>query len=198
MLPARRQAFPIFPLNAVLFPGGVLPIKVFEQRYMTMAKHCLKDNSPFGVCLIREGQEVGSPAVPESVGCTARISAWDMEQLGVLQVRTLGEDRFRIVESHTSNGLIIAEVETIAAEEEAEVPVEFTGCAELVRKVIERVGEESFAPPYRYENASWVGYRLAELLPIKVAAKQKLMELTDPMARLEVLAQFLTQQGLMR
>lgn len=199
MLPQPRQTFPIFPLNTVLFPGGVLPIKVFEERYMNMTKQCLQANSVFGVCLIVEGQEVGSPAVPENVGCTARISDWDMEQLGVLQIRTLGEERFRIIERHTSsNGLIVAEAEMIPAEEEVEVPIDFSGCTELVRKVIERVGAESFAPPYRYENASWVGYRLSELLPIKVAAKQKLMELTDPMARLEVLAQFLTQQGLMR
>jgi Lon protease-like protein len=199
MLPPRRQTIPIFPLNAVLFPAGVLPLKVFEQRYMDMAKHCLADNSNFGVCLIREGLEVGKPAIPETIGCTARITDWDMEQLGVLQVRTVGEERFRILGSSTSaNGLIVASVEMIPAEEDVAIPSELAGCTELVRKVVENVGKASFAEPYHFESASWVGHRLSEFLPIKIAAKQKLMELSDPIARLEILAQFLTQQGLMK
>ena len=183
----------------MLFPGGVLPLKVFEERYMDMTKECLKDDSVFGVCLIREGKETGPAAVPESIGCTAHITNWDMEQLGVLQVHALGEDRFRIIDSRiNAKGLIVAETELIAPEDEVEVPAEFTGCKELVRRVIESVGEEAFAPPYHYDSASWVGYRLSELLPIKVATKQKLMELTDPLARLEVLSQFLVKQGWMR
>ena len=128
MLPPRRQNLPIFPLNTVLFPGGVLPLRVFEPRYMDMVKACLKDASPFGVCLIREGQETGKPAVPETIGCTARIIDWDMEQLGVLQIRTLGEERFHIIGSRDNGkGLILAEVETMAAEEEISVPTEFLG-----------------------------------------------------------------------
>ena len=87
---------PLFPLQTVLFPGGRLPLRIFEQRYMDMAKECLRENLPFGVCLIREGREVGEPALPEDVGCTARIVEWDMPQLGVLQVVTRGERRFRI------------------------------------------------------------------------------------------------------
>jgi Lon protease-like protein len=199
ILPPHPKTIPLFPLKAVLFPGGILPLKIFETRYMDMAKACLKDGSVFGVCLIREGQEVGKPAVPETIGCTARITDWDMEQLGVLQVRTLGEERFRIVGSRDNGkGLLIGDVEMVSADEEMVVPVEFQGCAELVRKVIENVGDQAFAKPYRYEDAGWVGFRLAEFLPIKLAAKQKLMELSDPLARLEVLAQFLTQKGLMR
>ncbi|HEX6690478.1 MAG TPA: LON peptidase substrate-binding domain-containing protein, partial [Burkholderiales bacterium] len=87
---------PLFPLNTVLFPGGRLPLRIFEQRYMDMAKVCLKDGSPFGVCLIVEGREVGDPAVPAEVGTLARISHWDMPQLGVLEVVALGSQRFRI------------------------------------------------------------------------------------------------------
>lgn len=198
-LPPRRQTLPIFPLNTVLFPGGVLPLKVFETRYMDMAKTCLKDDTTFGVCLIREGSEVGAPAVPEIIGCTTRIVDWDMEQLGVLQLRTLGEDRFRIFESHDNGkGLLIADIETIATEEDAALPQQFASCADLVRRVIESVGEAAFAKPYRFDSASWIGYRLSEFLPIKIAARQKLMELSDPIARLNVLVQFLTQKGLIR
>jgi len=90
--------FPLFPLGTVLFPGGRLPLRVFEQRYLEMAKSCLRDGASFGVCLIREGAEVGAPATPESVGCTARITQWDMQQLGVLQIVAQGEQRFRILE----------------------------------------------------------------------------------------------------
>src|SRR4051812_18221945 len=89
-------SLPLFPLNTVLFPGGRLPLRIFEQRYMDMAKVCLKDGSPFGVCLIVEGKEVGEPAIPADIGTLARITTWDMAQLGVLQIVALGVQRFRI------------------------------------------------------------------------------------------------------
>ncbi|HVK54612.1 MAG TPA: LON peptidase substrate-binding domain-containing protein [Burkholderiales bacterium] len=199
ILPPLRQTIPVFPLNTVLFPGGILPLKVFEQRYMDMAKECIKHGSVFAVCLIREGQEVGAPATPEPIGCTARITEWDMEQLGVLQIRTLGESRLRIMESSVNDkGLIMAHAEMLPMEDDVDLPPEFSGCAELVRKVVENAGEKSFAKPYYFESASWVGYRLSEFLPLKIAAKQKLMELSDPIARLQILAHFLTQQGLLK
>ena len=86
---ATRE-IPIFPLGTVLFPGGLLPLRLFEQRYLEMAKTCLRDAAPFGVCLIREGAEVGAPATPEPVGCLARIAHWDMQQLGLLQIVAQG------------------------------------------------------------------------------------------------------------
>ena len=198
ILPSRRQTVPIFPLNAVLFPGGVLPLKVFEQRYIDMVKYCLKDNSVFGICLIREDQNAGAKAVPEPVGCIARILDWNMEQPELLQLRVQGESRFRIVDSGAgNNGVIAASVETLSADTAMAIPASLAGCADLVRKVVASVGAASFAEPYLFEDASWVGNRLAEFLPIKIAAKQKLMELSDPIARLEILAQFLAQQGLL-
>src|SRR6202008_135559 len=113
----RRRAIddlPVLPLNTVLFPGGRLPLRIFEQRYMTMAKACLKDGSPFGVCLIREGGEVGSPAVPAEVGTLARITTWDMPQLGVLQVIAVGAQRFRIKAHRVApGGLARGEVELL-------------------------------------------------------------------------------------
>lgn len=194
----RVETFPIFPLNTVLFPGGVLPLRVFEQRYMDMTKACLRDNTLFGVCLIREGREVGTPAVPEPVGCTARIADWDMQQLGVLQVRAEGQYRFRILSTRQNgHGLLLAEAETIAAEEPVPVPPHLVGCANMLRAVVKDMGEEAFTQPLQFDDAVWLGYRLSEVLPIKVTAKQKLLELTDPLARLEVLAEFMRNQGLM-
>ena len=108
-------SFPIFPLNTVLYPGSLLPLKIFEQRYLDMTKACVRDNMPFGVCRIREGREVGLPAVPEQVGCSALIVEWDMPHLGVFHLRTRGQVPFRIRQHTTqSDGLIRAEIEWLA------------------------------------------------------------------------------------
>lgn len=194
--PKPRETVPIFPLATVLYPGMRLPLKIFEQRYMDMAKACLKHDSAFGVCLIREGAEVGSPAVPEPVGCLARIGAWDMETLGVLKVTAEGLDRFRLVATRTTPaGLIFGDIERIPEEEAAQAP-ELAQSAAFVRKLVAALGESRFAQPCRYDDASWVGFRLAEILPLRNAAKQKLLELTDPAARLAVLHRFLLERNL--
>lgn len=187
----------IFPLNTVLFPGAILPLKVFEQRYVEMTKTCLKDDVPFGVCLIKEGAEVGNPALPEEVGCLASILEWDMQQLGIFHLKTLGSRRFRIVDREVAeSGLITARVELIPDEADSSVPDEDRACVAVLKLIVERLGEEHFQPPFRFDDTAWVGYRLAEVLPIKLAAKQKLLELTDSRIRLQVLHKFLAQQGL--
>src|SRR6266487_4277523 len=113
--PSREPApLPLFPLKTVLFPGGVLPLKVFEQRYVTMTKACLKDDRSFGVCLLTQGDEVAGPAAASStvafapIGTRARIASWDMPQLGILHLRTEGLGRFQ-VQSHAlaRDGLVV-------------------------------------------------------------------------------------------
>jgi len=194
--PKPVETVPIFPLATVLYPGMRLPLKIFEPRYMDMAKACLKHDAAFGVCLIREGAEVGTPAVPETVGCLARIAEWDMETLGVLKVKADGLERFRLLATRTTPArLILGDIERIAAEPAVHGP-ELAPCADFVRKVVDTLGSARFAQPYRYDDASWVGFRLAEILPLRNAAKQKLLELTDPGARLEVLHRFLREQSL--
>ena len=193
----RRQSVPLFPLNTVLFPGGMLPLRIFETRYMDMAKACLKDASPFGVCLIREGEEVGAPAVPSPIGCLARIADCDMEELGILKVKAEGTERFRIVSSEVNKaGLIVAEIEKHEPEGPAGEAAGFPECAEFLRKVIAGIGPERFAEPLRFEDASWVGFRLAEILPLRNDVKQKLLELTDASLRVAILHRFLKQQKL--
>lgn len=188
---------PIFPLNTVLFPDGLLPLRVFEARYMDMARDCLKQQSPFGVCLIREGKEVGEPAVPESIGCLARIVECDMQQLGVLQIQTRGGQRFRILDRQAnSQGLISARIELIAPEEDIAVPQEYSGCRRLLEMIVSDQGNTVFGEPHRFDSAVWVGHRLAEILPVPGAAKQKLLELDDSLARLAILQRFLEQRGL--
>jgi len=188
---------PIFPLNAVLFPGGLLPLRVFEARYMDMTRDCLKRDAPFGVCLIHEGAEVGAPAVPEGIGCLAKILECDMQQLGVLNLKTRGSQRFRILEREASTqGLISADVELIPADASVAVPEKFASCARLVEMVVADQGKLIFAEPYAFDDAAWVGYRLTEILPVPLAAKQKLLELTDSLARLSILQRFLESRGL--
>jgi len=188
---------PIFPLNVVLFPGGLLPLRVFETRYMDMTRDCLKQSRPFGVCLIREGSEVGAPAVPESIGCLASILDWDMQQLGVLNLKTLGGQRFRILWSEAgAQGLITASIELIAPDESRAIPEEYAACARLVEMVVADQGKSVFAEPHAFDDAAWIGYRLSEILPVQLLAKQKLLELTDSLARLAILQRFLESRGL--
>jgi Lon protease-like protein len=183
---------PLFPLGTVLFPGGLLPLRVFEQRYLAMAKACLRDGTPFGVCLIREGAEVGAPATPEPVGCTARIAQWDMQQLGLLQIVAHGEQRFRILERRLQDdGLARARVELLPPETDEPVPGRHAACAQLLERLAAEHGERLFAAPLRLDSSAWVGARLAEILPLPNALKQQMLELDDSMQRLEILQRVL-------
>jgi Lon protease-like protein len=188
---AQLTELPLFPLNTVLFPGGRLPLRIFEQRYMDMAKACLRDQSPFGVCLIREGREVGAPAIPADVGTLARIGTWDMPQLGVLHVTALGEQRFRILERRVEpNGLARASIQMMDKEIDIAIPASCSGCVKLLEQVIQQQSA-LFEPPHRLDSASWVSARLTELLPLPLPAKQELLELDNARTRIERLNELL-------
>jgi Lon protease-like protein len=195
-------ALPLFPLKTVLFPGGVLPLKVFEQRYITMTKACLKDDKPFGVCLLTRGEEVPNPERMAGleiapIGTLAHITSWDMPQLGILHLRTEGATRFH-VQAHriADDGLVVGQVTALAPEPAVELPQAFNRLAALLELLIDRVGKENFNADLQLADASWVSYRLAEILPLPLAIKQTMLEINDSEVRLKVLAQFLTQQGL--
>ncbi len=193
------QNFPLFPLNTVLFPGGLLPLRVFEARYMDMARQCLREKSMFGVCLIREGSEVGKPAVPELLGCQARIIQCDMQQMGVLELVTQGVERFRVLStSVNSQGLILAEVQPMPAEAPAPIPTQYAACATLLERVIAKHGAAIFAAPHQLGDAAWVGYRLAEIMPFPPAERQKLLTMEDSLARLSILNRIVTASDLSR
>lgn len=218
----NAQLLPIFPLNTVLFPAGLLPLRIFEARYMDMVRACMREARDFGVCLIKKGHEVGrNDTEPEAIGCRARISDWDMEQLGLLQIATVGAERFRITRlASQADGLLVATTEPLGDEPALPVPTEFDACTTLLERIIGQIEREAarerakdparvelvaeaggasavkspIAAPYRLGDASWVGNRLCELLPISLAAKQKLMELTDAPTRLAIVHQYLKQQ----
>jgi Lon protease-like protein len=194
-MPEAPREIYLFPLGTVLFPEGVLPLKVFEQRYIELTKACLRDDSPFGVCLIREGGEVGIAALPESVGCLATISQWDMPQFGLFHLVTRGGRRFRLRETRVgANQLISAEVDLLP-EDPAGGDVDPL-CGEVLKAIIDKVGAAHFPAPLRLDDAAWVGYRLAEVLPLELAEKQELLEITDATARFQRLRQFLSRVGL--
>ena len=189
---------PLFPLNTVLFPGGLQPLKIFEQRYLDMAAACMKDNSPFGICLIDKGGEVGRAAVPHGVGTLASISNWEMEQLGILMITAQGGRRFRIIETQIGDGhLLEGTVELLAEASPTPLPPERERLLPLLQRIVGDLGPERIAEPHRYDDAEWVGYRITEVLPIQNLAKQKLLELDDPLARLEILEKYLSQRKLL-
>ena len=192
---------PLFPLRTVLFPGGMLPLKVFEQRYIEMTKACLRDDRPFGVCMITEGDEVarGDGRMPEfvNVGTLARITNFDMPQLGILHLRTEGVSRFQVRSYATdASGLIVGQVTAIADEPQHPLPEIFAPLARVLELIATRIGPENFPGDVHYDDASWVGYRLAELLPLPLSIKQHMLEVNDAGVRLDALKQFLTRQGL--
>ena len=188
---------PIFPLGTVLFPGGLLPLRVFEARYVDMTRECMKRGTPFGVCLIKEGAEVGSPAMPHAIGCLAEIRDWDMQQLGVLHLKTAGTHRFRIESMQAkSDGLIQASAQPIDDDASVVVRPEFVACGAILKSILPKLPAGVIAEPYNFSDAGWLANRLAEVLPIPPVAKQRLMELGDADMRLEIIQRFLEQQGL--
>lgn len=193
MFSSRRQ-LPLFPLSTVLFPGGRLPLKIFEQRYLDLVKQCLSGNTTFGLCGIREGHEVGEPAVPYEVGTEVRILEWDMPQAGIFHIIVEGLERY--VARHwivEKNGLLMAEVEAVSAEPPCALPEELRLCAEVLKHIHGMAsGPEAVA---HYHDAVWVGYRLSELLPFKLSIRQDLLEMNDSLTRLRILDQFLRKQA---
>ena len=211
----------LFPLSTVLFPQGVLPLRVFEARYMDMVRDCMRDGTSFGVCLVSDTRGASAGAAPATVdvGCLARITAWDMQQLGLLQIRTVGGDRFRLIASESQpNGLLVGEIDLIEADEDKPVPAQHRPCVDLLTRIIDdmsaqlaerrRTGEMvdgnevlaqlPFEEPYRMESSAWVSNRLCEVLPVPLKAKQKLMELTDAATRLEIVHTYLKQHSVLR
>ena len=187
---------PLFPLNTVLFPGGVQALKIFEQRYLDMAAACLKDNMPFGICLIEAGGEVGEAAVPHPFGTLAHITDWDMEQLGLLMISTRGGRRFRVLDHEVgADKLLMATVELLA-EPDTPLPQARERLLPLLQRIVSDLGPERMPEPHRFGDAAWVGYRLTEIVPVQALAKQKLLELDDPVSRLEILFTYLAQHKL--
>lgn len=177
----------MFPLETVLFPEGPLPLRIFEPRYLDMVSRCLKQDQGFGVCLIQKGAEAGRVNA-FTVGTLARIIDWSGGEDGMLHIVVCGGDRFRVLETHSqADGLNLAQVEWLPAEPATLLPESAYPLAELLRQILVQVPEHYRGIEPHYEDASWVGYRLAELLPLSLGQRQYFLELNDPLKRLEIL-----------
>jgi len=200
---------PLFPLNAVLFPLGLLPLKVFEARYTDMVRDCMQNETPFGVVLIKSGSKVGAAAEPEAVGTLAHITEWDMENLGVLLLRTKGGARFRIRQTRLlSDHRLEAQVDFLPQDEQAPVNDMHLQCAKTLKIVIDEINAKTraeqgpryaspFAQPLKLDDAGWVANRWCEILPIQLKARQKLLELDDAQSRLSVVYRYLLQHKIL-
>jgi uncharacterized protein len=185
---AQNDSIALFPLNIVLFPGGALPLRIFETRYVDMVRRCMRGSQAFGVALIREGNEVG-PAETFDVGTLAKIVDFHQLSDGLLGLSCIGEQRFRIrSRGRQADGLNLAEVDWLASEPAVAVPARHARLSELLKSVLPQLGEVYTGIEMRLDDAAWVGHRLAEILPIPLTDKQSCLELDDPIERLDVLA----------
>ncbi|MCC5869303.1 MAG: LON peptidase substrate-binding domain-containing protein [Gammaproteobacteria bacterium] len=179
---------PLFPLNTVLFPGGPLPLRIFEPRYLDMISRCLKQQHGFGVLLIGEGREGGSVGSTVRVGTMASIVDWGQGEDSLLAVTAHGNERFALREVRVqADGLNLGVVDFLAPEPKVPLGERHARLSRLLETVISDLGPLYDAIPKDYDDASWVGYRLAELLPLSLPDKQALLELEDAEARLDAL-----------
>jgi Lon protease-like protein len=193
----------LFPLQSVLFPGAQLQLRVFEPRYLDLVSRCLREKQPFGVVCLRQGSEVRSqgdePVLLESTGVLAQLQDVDAEQAGVLRVKCVGTRRFEIDEPlQQPDGLWTARAWLVDDDPAAAPAQEMLATVRALANAIgalERKSGSPFGKPYRFDDAGWVANRWCELLPISLAAKQKLMELEDPQMRLRLVDEYLRGKG---
>lgn len=185
---------PLFPLHTVLFPGGALPLRIFEPRYLDMVSDCLRNASGFGICLISEGNETGGEAEVFEYGTLGDISYWQQLPDGLLGITVRGRQRFRLVSSEIrNNGLTIGKVELIANDTPLSLPSRYQVYGEMVRDMMEEMGHPYTTLPKNFDDAGWVSNRMAELLPIALVQKQYFLQLDDPVERLDRLSAILAE-----
>ena len=186
--PAKNlpETISLFPLGATLFPGGRLGLKVFEQRYIDLAKARIADGELFGVITLTGGSEVGAEQTFAKVGTAARVLSFDMPQAGIFLLDVVGEDRFEVLRAKAEkSGLQRAAVRWIPAEKKMKVPKTYSELSAILSQVMGRAGEAKFAEPFDLEDATWVGSRLVEILQIPASIKQSLLEINDAELRLK-------------
>jgi len=206
------STIPLFPLGSVLFPGGLLPLRIFEVRYLDMIGKAHKAGTPFGVVSLTQGSEVrvaGAQAEQfANVGTLAEIRAFDAPQAGLLQIECVGSQRFRV---HTriqqKNGLWMAEVKMLPVDVALAIPEDLAPAATSLRRVVDTLEARRMAegradmrlpiePPWHFDDCGWVANRWCDLLPAPTEFKQRLMELDSPLMRLELVSDLLARHGM--
>jgi len=186
---------PLFPLNIVLFPGGHLPLRIFEQRYIDMVRESSAKGSCFGVCLVNNSETANRPATHLRIGTTAEICDFSTLDDGLLGITARGRQKYVIQKTRMrDNGLLMAEVETLVEPDPVEVPAQYSVLSMITGRFMEQVGGNYPAfQPRHLQDAHWVGYRLSELLPLENTEKQVLLQISDPLERLQLLLDLLSR-----
>lgn len=203
----KLVSLPLFPLGTVLFPGGHLPLRIFEVRYLDMIRKCHKVAAPFGVVSLTAGAEVNTPAQTESfnnVGTLARIDDLAAPQAGLLTIRCTGLQRFEITRREKlKTGLWIVDVTCLPPDPPTAIPDDLKGVATALQGVITTLqrrgmppGQMPLQPPYALDDCAWVANRWCELLPMPADAKQRLMVLDNALLRLELVSDILVKAGI--
>ncbi len=198
---------PLFPLGSVLFPGSVLPLRIFEVRYLDLIRRCIETGAPFGVVSLTQGREVAKPEQTEAfaqVGTLAVITQHEEPQPGLRVIRCLGQQRFRTSRiERLKHGLWIADVSYLAEDSVVSLPQELHACRSLLESVLQRMpasAQSDFIAVKPSEaqlsDCSWLANRWCQLLPIPVEMKQRLLELDSPLIRLELVSDLLDKLGL--
>ncbi|NCF13806.1 MAG: peptidase S16 [Gammaproteobacteria bacterium] len=183
----------LFPLNTVLFPGGPLPLRVFEPRYLDMISRCMKEDAPFGVLLIRDGHEAG-PATTHHVGTLARVTDWYQGSDGLLGITAIGTERFRLHSAEQlGDGLNVGEVELVPPTQPMALPNEFKALPPILESVLNDLGRLYEGLERKYDDAAWVAWRFIEILPIDLQTKQAVLESDDISACLKLVEEVLHQ-----
>jgi hypothetical protein len=203
------RSLPLFPLTTVLFPDGILPLRIFEVRYLDMIGRCQRAGAPFGVVALTQGSEVRQPGVKEAfaaVGTLATITDFETPQPGLMTIRATGAQRFRITSrEQLKHGLWVADVERLPADVAVAIPGDLQAAAVALRQLIESLQQKTtpaaqmpLQEPWRLDDCGWVANRWCELLPLPVEMKQRLLELDNPLIRLELVSDVLARTGIAR
>ena len=197
---APWHELPLFPLQTVLFPGGLLPLRVFEARYLDLISHCLRTGSGFGVVCLNQGSEVrgaagGAKTRLAEVAVLAHLGEVDAAQPGILNLRCQGGPRMQLVSPRQrADGLWLADAQALPDDAPAAVPSAMAGAVQALVSTIASLAAQDqhpFAQPYQLDDAGWVANRWCEILPISLAAKYRLMVLDEPVLRLNLVDDFL-------
>lgn len=193
-------SLPLFPLHTVLLPGAPLGLRVFEPRYLDLVAECGRSDQGFGICLILEGEEVGAPATPAAFGVEARIEDFGNDRNGLLTLQVRGARRFRIARTRVrDNGLLVAEIQWCEGPVAAPLRPQHAALATLLAELLDKVGGEhpdlghAGANLRQLEDATWVGWRLAELLPVSDEQRLALLQEDDPHRRLDRLLEWMDE-----
>ena len=201
-------SIPLFPLNTILFPDGHLPLQVFEVRYLDLIKRCIARGEEFGVVSLLDGSEIRVPDKQETLsaaGTMARIIDWTAPLPGLLQISCIGTTRFQVRSAEQlKHGLWMGEVEQVPEDMVVPVPTEQQDVANALGALIRSLQKKQIytanmplAPPYRLDEAGWVANRWCELLRLDLAEKQRLLLQENPVLRLELIQDVLSENGLL-